>query len=191
MEKNKRYNLTLSALMGFFLLVAPVIAHADWGFSMGDDGYKPGTTTHYDNIKKIEFFIPNVQQNAGITWSGQGVTNLSASGWTATKINPTYVLATGPSVGSLYWNLLFSGNAPSEFRLDYLVYTGNKNKPVYAVSMTIVNGVPNFSQGSGWVALDPKHLPDYNRNPVPLPPTVWLLGAGLVGAFVFRKKMAG
>jgi len=190
MEKNKRCNLTLSALIGFFLLVAPVIAHADWGFSMSEDGYKPGTTTHYNNIKKIEFFIPNVPQNAGITWSGQGVTDLS-SGWTATKINPTYVLATGPKVGSLYFDVLFSGNAPSEFRLDYLVYTNNKSKPVYAISMTIVNGVPNFTQGSGWVALDPKHLPDYNRNPVPLPPTVWLFGAGLVGAFVFRKKMAG
>jgi hypothetical protein len=89
----------------------------------------------------------------------------------------------------IYWTTLFAGTAPETFRFDYLVY-GTNNKVAYAISMTIVNGVPNFTQGSGWVALDPKHLPNYNRNPVPLPPSAWLLGVGLVGAFVFKKKMA-
>jgi len=189
MRTNSKY-LTVSTLVTFLLLFAPVGVRADWGFSMGDDGWNPAYTQHYDNITKIEFFIPSVVQNAGVTWSGQGVTNLSSSGWTATTINSTYALATGSGVGSLLWSLLFSGTAPSEFRLDYLVYTSDSSNPVYTISMNIVNGVANFTQGTGWVALESGDTPSYNRNPVPLPPSVWLLGAGLVGAFAFRKKMA-
>lgn len=190
MKKHKTYKTMLSSLVVLFIIFAPVIACADWGFSMGEDGWNPAGTKHY-NMRKIEFFIPDVPQNAGITWSGQGVTDLSVSGWSATKVNPTYVVASGPSAGTIYWDALFTGTAPSEFRLDYLVYDKlNKKTPVFAISMNIVNGVPSFTQGSGWIALDPKHLPDYNRNPVPLPPTVWLLGAGLVGAIAFRKKIS-
>jgi hypothetical protein len=179
------------ALAVVALLLSPVGASADWGFSMGDDGWNPGHTQHYDNITKIEFFIPSVAQNAGITWSGEGVTNLSSSTWSATKVNSTYVLATGTGVGSLFWTLVFSGTAPSDFRLDYLVYTSDSNNSVFAITMNIVNGVANFTQGTGWVALGPGEVPSYDRNPVPLPPSVWLLGVGLVGAFAFRKKMAG
>jgi len=180
----------LSSLVAFALLFTPVGASADWGFSMGDDGWNPGRTQHYDDITKIEFFIPSVVQNAGVTWSGDGVTNLSSSSWSATQVNPAYVLATGTGVGSLFWSLVFSGTAPSEFRLDYLVYTGDQSNPVYSITMNIVNGVANFTEGTGWVALGPGELPSYDRNPVPLPPSAWLLAVGLVGAFAFKRRMA-
>ena len=189
MKTNNKYLIVLAVAVSVFLF-APAGARADWGFSMGEDGWNPGHTQHYDNITKIEFFIPSVAENAGITWSGQGVTNLSSSSWSATLVNSTYALATGTGVGSLFWNLVFSGTAPSNFRLDYLVYTGDLSNPVYTISMYITNGVANFTQGTGWVALNPGEVPSYDRNPVPLPPSALLLAVGLVGAFAFKRKMA-
>ena len=34
---------------------------------------------------------------SGGTWTGTGLTINSGTGWTATLINPTYALATGPT----------------------------------------------------------------------------------------------
>src|SRR5512137_803727 len=122
-EKAKNI-LLVNATLGFFLLLAvfaPTNASAAWGFRMGDDGYTP---TGIDvNFRKIELFIPDVPQNSGITWSGSGVSSFSNTEWNSQKINPTYILVTGPAItGSLYWDILFTGTAPADFRLDYLVY---------------------------------------------------------------------
>jgi len=191
MRKNNKY-LVLSAFVGLCLLFVPVMAHADFSLSFGDNGYYPDSNQHTD-ISKVEVFV---YDSPGVAFTGAGATNLTSSStknlgtWTATLVNPTYVLMEGKkALQDLYWTLLFSGDAPSEFRLDYLVY-GKKNKVAFGISLAIVDGQVNITQGSGWVALDPTNLPNYNRNPVPLPPSVWLLGVGLVGAFIFRKKMA-
>jgi len=190
MKTNTKLKTLLFGTIGFFLLFAPLVAHADFSFSIGDDGYYPNSNKH-TAISKVELFI---YDSPGVAFTGSGATDLSSSSsgvnkWSATLVNPTYVLLDGKkNLNDLYWTTLFSGTAPETFRFDYLVY-GTNNKVAYAISMTIVNGVPNFTQGSGWVALDPKNLPNYNRNPVPLPPSVWLLGTGLVGAFLVRKKM--
>ncbi len=192
MRTNNKYKTMLAGVVGFFLLVAPLVAHADFSFSMGDDGYYPNSNKHA-NITKVELFI---YDSPGVTFTGQGATNLSSSSsgintWSATLVSPTYVLLDGSkSLSDIYWTALFAGTAPETFRFDYLIYTGKNEKLAYAISMTIENGVPNFTQGSGWVSLKPNEIPNYNRNPVPLPPSVWLLGTGLVGAFVFRKKLA-
>jgi len=191
MKTNTKYKTMFSGMIGLLLFLAPLVAHADFSFRIGDDGYYPNSSKH-TNISKVELFI---YDSPGVTFTGSGATNLSSassgvSGWTATLVNPTYVLLDGKkNLEDLYWTTLFSGTVPETFRFDYLVY-GPNDKVAYAISMTIVNGVPNVTQGSGWVALNPQNLPNYNRNPVPLPPSAWLLGAGLVGAFVFRKKMA-
>ena len=191
MKTNNKYKTMLLGAIGFVLLFAPLVAHADFSFSMGDDGYYPNSSKH-TKISKVELFI---YDSPGVTFTGSGATDLSSatsgvSGWTATLVNPTYALLDGKkNLDDLYWTTLFSGTVPETFRFDYLVY-GPNDKVAFGISMTIVNGVPSVTQGSGWVALDPKNLPNYNRNPVPLPPSVWLLGTGLVGALLFRKKMA-
>jgi hypothetical protein len=200
-KDNKDKNVTVknmmlaTATLGFCLFFSafiPTIASAEWGFRIDDDGY---TQDGIDvNFRKIEFFISDVPQNAGITWSGSGVSNFSSTQWNSQEVNPTYVLATGPAIkGSLYWDVLFTGTAPADFRLDYLVYRNTSTtNPAYGVSMSIKNGVPNFTS-SGWTALDVGHLPVYNRTPaaVPVPPSVFLLSAGLIGVIVLRKRARG
>jgi hypothetical protein len=80
---------------------------------------------------------------------------------------------------------------PADFRLVTL-FTGMRTvvNPTFGISMTIRNGIPNFTS-TGWTSLDIRNLPAYNRASaaVPLPPTVFLLGAGLVGAVILRKKV--
>lgn len=192
MKTNTKCKTMFSGMIGLLLFLAPLVAHADFSFSIGDDGYYPNSSKH-TKISKVELFI---YDSPGVTFTGAGATNLDTNdkkgigSWSATLVNPTYVLLDGSKkLDDLYWTALFSGTAPETFRFDYLVY-GNDNKVAFGINMTIVNGQPSTTQGSGWVALDPKNLPNYNRNPVPLPPSVWLLGAGFAGAFVFRKKMA-
>jgi len=187
--------LMTTATLGFCLILsffAPTTASATWGFSMGENGDYPIGSQHA-NFSKIEFFIPDVPQNAGITWSGSGVSNFSNILWSSDKINPTYVLAAGPAItGNLFWDFLFTGTAPKkDFRLDYLVYTNN-NSPAFGISMSIDKGVPKFNP-SGWTSLNLNNLPNYNRSPVaaPVPPSVFLLGAGLIGVVVLRKRVRG
>jgi hypothetical protein len=198
-EYMKRMILTVALCMFLTIAFMPAAASADWGFRMGEDGNTP--TGGHVNFRKIEFFIPDVPQNAGVTWSGSGVSNFSSAyrpdpspSWNdnTQKINPTYVLATGnPVRGTLFWDFLFTGQAPTDFRLDYLVFRNiNSTNPVYGISMMIRNGVPNFTS-SGWTTLNLSYLPNYNRTSaaVPVPPTVFLLGAGLIGVVVLRKRI--
>ncbi len=188
-----RNTLLASVTLGFCLVLsflAPTAASATWGFSMGEDGGYPVGNQHA-NFTKIEFFIADVPQNVGITWSDNGVSNFSNTLWSADKINQTYVVATGPAMtGSLFWDFLFTGTAPKKnFRLDYLVYT-NSNSPAFGISMSIDKGVPKFNP-SGWTSLNLNNLPSYNRSPVaaPVPPSVFLLGPGLIGVVALRKKV--
>jgi hypothetical protein len=65
----------------------------------------------------------------------------------------------------------------------------NKMNPAFGISMSIKNGMPDFTHG--WRALDVRHLASYDRSPVaaPVPPTLFLFGTGLVGTVVMRKRM--
>lgn len=177
----------LSVLLSITLLVlvAPLAARADWSMPMGDDGYYYNSKGKYvhTNMQKIEIFIPTVSQNQGVIFANPGATDLSSSSWSSNRVNPNYVLLTGNSVSSLTWTSLFTGTVPSTFYLDYLVYGTNRNKPVFGVRLLLENGGL-----SSWSQLDINNLPSYDRNVVPLPPSAWLLGVGLIGMLIAKRK---
>lgn len=180
----------LSVFVTIFLCL-PAASSADWGFRIGDDGWDTARPSAHHDFTKIELFI-DFPGNAGINWSGTGISNFSKTGWSGQVVNPTYLLAAGPEVknDTLFWDVLFSGTAPKkDFRLDYLVYESGSN-PVYGISMDIKKGKPVFNS-SGWTALDLRNLPNYNRAPaaVPIPPTIFLLGVGLIGVVFLRKRV--
>ena len=185
----KRIVLTvvLSVLLTFACM--PSIASADWGFNLGDDGVNPANLQHY-NFSRIDVIIPNVPGNAGVTWSGNGVSNFSQGGWIANRINSQYVTATGPAAGIMFWNVLFTGpeTPPANFRLDYVLYTDN-GLPAFGINMFITNGQLNFTQDTGWKAMDTDQLRAYSQSSVPVPSAILLLGTGLVGIAALRKRI--
>jgi len=166
-------------------------AAADWSFRFGDNGYWPATNTTY-NFTRVDFFITTPNSSV---WTPQGVNNFSASGWSSTVVNPTYATASGPpATGAVFWTLNFTGSPPATFNFDYLVYTGNT--VVSAYSMVLNNGTWNSNQntgsGGGWstiVVPDMQTIPsNYDTTPIPLPGTILLLGTGLLGVILFRRK---
>lgn len=188
----KRIVLTavLSVLLIFVCM--PSIASADWGFRFGDNGWSNDSTPVHYNFNKIIFNIPNVAENTGITWLGNGVSDFNLTGWTAAhQTNSNYVVATGPTAEILFWNVLFTGTAPpANFTLGYVLYNADNNLPAFGINMFISNGVPNFTQGIGWTPMDTTQLQTYgSQSSVPVPPAILLLGTGLVGIAALRKRI--
>ncbi len=58
MKANNKYKTMVFGIIGFLLLFAPLAAHADFSFSMGDNGYYPDSNKH-TNISKVELFVYN------------------------------------------------------------------------------------------------------------------------------------
>jgi hypothetical protein len=183
--------MMLVTALSMFLTFAcmPPSASADWGFNFGDNGWNPAGTTHY-NFSKIDFIIPNIVENTGITWSGSGVSNFSQAGWSVQRINPNYIVATGPAVGIMFWNVLFTNSTPANFRLDYVLYADN-GLPAFGINMTVPNGMPNFTENVGWTGMSEPQLQAYSASSVPVPSAVLLLGTGLVGIAALRKRIHG
>jgi hypothetical protein len=186
--------MILAAMLSIFLTVLfmPSFASADWSIRLGDDGWNPAYTTHY-NFDRIDFFIPSV--NSGITWAGSGASNFSLPNWTVSMISPTHVQATNSLTPAsiLFWNLSFTGiSAPNNFILDYVVYAANS--PAYGITMSIPNGVPVFTQtaqgqGPGWSTMSSSQIQTYNNSSVPVPPAILLFSTGLIGVAALRKRL--
>jgi hypothetical protein len=183
----KSMMLTVKLCMFLAFALIPSIASADWGFNFGDNGWNPAGTMHY-NFSKIDFIIPNIAENAGITWSGNGVSNFSQAGWSAQRINSNYIVATGPAVGIMFWDVLFTNSSSANFKLDYVLYT-DSGLPAFGINMTIPNGTPNFTENVGWAGMSAPQLQTYSASSVPVPSAILLLGTGLVGITALRKRI--
>jgi hypothetical protein len=77
--------------------------------------------------------------------------------------------------------IILTGNGITAFTFNVL--NGNNNGQFYAAAH--VQGLPPDGEGSAWITGGPG---EGMGAPVPIPPTVWLLGAGLVGLIGMRRK---
>lgn len=180
------------------IIVAPVSSSADWTLRFGDNGWNAAGTEHV-NFGQVEFYLPDLVANTGVMFADSGATNFTNSNGSSTRRWSTdtdasgsqYILATGPSVGALYWTLNFLGSAPAAFVLDYWIDGVGRNSSVLGTRLFVGNGVIDFNQGSGWISLEGTPSSFYGRSSnAPVPTAVLLLGTGLVGIAVLRKRVS-
>lgn len=165
--------LTLAALLflpcaGFadIVPVGNVFSSNSWGQGFQDNGYGP------QGFNKFEVFLTG-------PGSFEGMSGFSLPGWTGNVVNPDYMEAQGNTTGFLSWNLLFRGN-PYPVNFAYLCWDGDK----------LLGATELMFDGSCWTSWKfdyDWHDFDDHRCPVPLPPTVLLLGSGLLGLIGWRR----
>ena len=157
-----------------------------WIVGQGCGGCGPVTTA--------EFFI--VADTGAGPFESPGLSGLDV-GWTATVVNPNYVLATGPTSGMGSWtehylgdildsvtiNLFFWNGGPLSDLTFAAAYSRSGNGSLYLICQAWDEGC------SGQV--DPTGV-DYDRSSVgvPEPATLALLGLGLFGlGFNGRRQL--
>jgi hypothetical protein len=151
------------------------------GFS--EDGTYNGTQY---NIVKIEIFNLSASNR---DFASPGAGGFSAGTWTVQMYNIDWVLATNATPGgtsSFSWTDYFAGaQNGAVLELAYLAYTSTGE--VYGTYINFKNGKWTYSTISPLDINDPR----FNRTgaPTPVPPTVFLLGAGLIGMAVLRKRV--
>ena len=140
-----------------------------------------------DGIFRIETFIFDVSGDP-VDFEYPGASDFEdvffgpISNWSASIINPDYLLMEGDPIGLIRWEYYFTGDSSTEnFQMHSFVYTEYDIIPFYwEWDGSEWSTVGNISYGPD--------DPIYNRSPVPEPATMLLLGFGLVGLWGARKK---
>lgn len=186
MKKNFPKFMVMLALAAVVCL--PGMADADYIQGWSENG-KYGTPATQQTWDKAEAFLVS-----GGTWTAPGLT-IAVTDWAATLINPTYARATGPTFNSsLQGNFSFTTYATDRtgtdpFVFDWILSYGNT-----IVGFDRLTWTP--AAGGGWT-LTESQIPAAqftdessreNRSHAPLPPTMLLLGSGLVGLILLRRK---
>lgn len=130
------------------------------------------------DMDKMEAFIIS----GNTDFESPGVTNLWPLSWSATLVNPDYLLVTGTPIvidNGLYWNETYTAAMSEPFMIDHLLWNGS----------SFIVGWRNNWDGTGWndgsVIRDPS---GYNRSSVPEPSTMLLLGSGLAVIVALRRQ---
>ena len=131
------------------------------------------------NPDMMEAFI---QDDGGAgPFEGPGLSDFVPSTWAGQLINPGYALASGPSTASLEFVMHFLGDINSSVSVDFLFYAVGD-----LVGVANLQFIGGSISGSGDVH-DPTGV-DYDRTPVPAPPTIALLGIGVAGIGYQRRR---
>ena len=114
----------------------------------------------------------DVAHNAATIDHGNNV--FIAAGWKGSYVSGTESTASGPAVVNLQWDWNFAGTVPTAalpmtLRIDY--YFNN-----------VLEGYELYTMGSGG-----SFSGDYHH--APLPPSVLLMGSGLLGLIGLRRKL--
>ena len=169
--------LTLGAV-----ICLPGMAVADW--TSVDQGWYdnyPLANAPAVNLDRIDFYITD-----GTAFGSGGVVEYGSpgfSGWTITNLSATHIVATNasaPTSGTWMYQLADPGPAANWTLIWNGFYQGNF---VLGETDNVINGACDFGPSGNGV-----YFSDTPYTPVPLPPTLLLLGTGLLGLIGLRRK---
>jgi hypothetical protein len=179
----KRKGLLIAfALLTISILSAPQ-SHALWFMTDTGTYWIANEAGSYDTI---EMFVTSPDPDFDLTGLlDYGTPSFSSAGWAVGLVNPNYSLASGTTASNLNMNLAFTGSvAPVD--LDFLYWLGGN-----LVASGWIDYNPAVGGYAGWTSGVYSNGVDggnYDRNPVPEPATMLLLGSGLVGLARWGKR---
>jgi hypothetical protein len=177
----------LMVLSMLTVLCLPGMALADYTFSSGYsyiDNYPESGVGAPVNL--IDVFISSgaiaFASPAMETYLGYGGAYAGFfTGWTGQKLSDTHAQATtGTASGQVFWDYVFAGSKSNPWTIDWNAYSGSEFKLHEHVSVD-ANGTVG-----GYYDTTPYSAP--LSGPVPLPPTVLLMGSGLVGLGLLGRR---
>jgi len=164
----------------------PGMALADYVQTWTENGIY-GSPPAYQTWNEAEAFLISPGH-----WTGDGLSGFSAADWTSTIVSPTYVLATGPDYNSaVRGNFYFTTSATdilpgTSFTWDWVLsYVSHNASTIVGVQES------TLTPTGGWNYTElTSNPPAENRDLVPIPVSLLLLGSGLVGlvGFGWRRR---
>jgi hypothetical protein len=154
----------------------------DWTQAMYEDGYAPYTSPNPSPFDKIEVFMLD-----GTTLTLPFFISFDHAGWSSSVVNGSYSVATGPTVtpsALLYYSFQIPDPSSTPRNFDYLVWNDDHLVATQHVTWGPGWSMPYFN-GDGILA---SNGTEYDRSAVPLPPSLLLLGSGLVGLGCLRRR---
>lgn len=191
--KMKLSKLILVLALGVVICLPGVASAYITSFTFGEVGSESSTIP----FTKIEVFVTDSTELTDAV-----LVNLNNTTWTSALVNENYSLAEGPSPGSIQFKFQFPDPPTTPREIEYLVWNGDVLNSQQHLTLTeSTYAWPTGSRDWGYYDGDGVHdfygnlLPS-RENPsialnaaVPLPPSVLLLGSGLLGlGFLPRRK---
>ena len=157
--------------MGDIIIVGDPLNVGSWAQAFNESGV--------GSFNKMEFFIVSDTTD----FEPPGISSFTASGWTGSLLNPDYILALGtPATINTNFTLQWITNQPIAFEVDMLAWSG----------ASVVDRAHASWNGSAWNFTVLSNVAgNYDRSAAaPIPPTVLLMGSGLLGlvGFEWRRR---